>query len=143
MQPIKFSSIDGPEGQAFISAAERHGRDGRGKGGLHGYMIFLCKEHPAKFVTLLNKVLRAELATPPTRVRRRSARFQDDSFIAIGEAVKHAANVLGRDGKGRDGMTGYFRSLARRNAALFVRLLITILAAEAAEHNLKANRRPM
>jgi hypothetical protein len=129
---LKFSHFDGPDGEALIKAAERLGRDGRGKGGLRGYMIFLGKEHPANFVTLLNGLLRAELGKEPKRVRR-TARSQNDSSIAIGEAVKYAANALGRDGKGRDGITGYLASLMYRLPPLIVRLLGTIFQAAVIE----------
>jgi hypothetical protein len=102
-------------------------------------MIFLGKEHPANFVTLLNRLLRAELGKWPKRVRR-TARSQNDSSIAIGEAVRYAANVLGRDGKGRDGMTGYLASLMYRRPPLIVRLLGTILQAAVIEQ--KSQRGP-
>lgn len=137
--PLKFSRAKGPDGDALIDAAERHGSDGRGKGGLRGYMIFFGKKHPANFVTLLNKLLRAELADPPKRVRK-TARSQNNSGITIGEAVKYAANSIGRDGKGRDGMTGYLASLMYERPPLIVRLLGTILQSAVAEHKLQSKR---
>jgi hypothetical protein len=131
--PLNFCRIGTPGSEAIISAAEHLGSDGKGKGGLRGYMIFLGKEHPARFMTLLNKVLRTELAKRPTRVGR-TVHSQNDS-IAIREAITYAAKALGRDGKGRDEMTGYLMSLMSRNPSQFVRLLGTIVGAEVAEHN--------
>jgi hypothetical protein len=46
------------------------------------------------------------------------------------EAILEAAKQLGSDGKGRDGVSGYLRSLARKHPARFAALLVKVLEFE-------------
>jgi hypothetical protein len=120
--------------EAVIRVAERFGRDGRGRDGLRGYMVFLAREHPAQFVTWLNKAVRAGLPKKPARRKRaRDGLISHDRQIAIGDALISAAERLGIDGKGRGGIVGYFRSLARARLRQFMRLLSLVLEIQEAE----------
>ena len=122
---------------AVLAAAVHLGSDGRGRGGLRGYMISLGREHPEALLKLLNKVLKAELANKPTSATKTPSEKND---MAIVEAIRGAARALGRDGRGRHGMSGYLMSLMSRKPEIIVKLLRTILNAEAAE--LKAQSKP-
>jgi len=43
------------------------------------------------------------------------------------DAIIRAAELTGSDGKGKDGLVGYFLFLARRHRAAFIRLLAKVL----------------
>jgi hypothetical protein len=45
------------------TAAKRHGRDGKGSGGLDGYFEFLAAKHPKVFAGLLGRLLPVHLKT--------------------------------------------------------------------------------
>ena len=47
--------------EAILAAAERTGRDGKGKDGLMGYCSFLATQEPKAFAQLLGKVLPMQL----------------------------------------------------------------------------------
>ncbi|OJU12266.1 MAG: hypothetical protein BGN85_09435 [Alphaproteobacteria bacterium 64-11] len=46
---------------AIIKAADAEGENGKGKGGLTGYLCFLARKHPASFAVLLGKVLPTQI----------------------------------------------------------------------------------
>lgn len=41
----------------IVQAAENHGSDGKGKGGLVGYLEFVAAKHPKAFVSLLGRLM--------------------------------------------------------------------------------------
>ena len=66
--------------EAIIKAAEQVGSDGRGKGSLTGYCVFLAKSEPKAFAALLGRVLPMQLTGPdgedgePTAIEMRIVR---------------------------------------------------------------------
>ncbi len=48
--------------ESILMAAERLGEDGRGKGGLVGYMCCVAKNQPRAFVRLVCRILKTEKA---------------------------------------------------------------------------------
>jgi hypothetical protein len=128
---LKASRVNLRHSDLLISSAERHGSDGRGRGGLTGYMMFLGRERPAQFARLLYKVLNAMV--PRKRARRSAAgsAAQDNHFLA--EAVLAAAERLGSDNRGKDGATGYCTFLATNRPKQFARLFGPLMMIQEAE----------
>jgi hypothetical protein len=51
--------------EAILAAAKLRGEDGRGKGGLTGYCLWLARKQPKSFAALLGRVLPMQLTTDP------------------------------------------------------------------------------
>lgn len=51
--------------EAILEAAKLRGENGKGKGGLTGYCLFLARKQPKAFATLLGRVLPMQLTTDP------------------------------------------------------------------------------
>lgn len=49
---------------AILAAAEAHGEDGQGAGGLHGYLVRIAQTEPVAFCALLRAVLPKEDESP-------------------------------------------------------------------------------
>ena len=49
--------------EALLIAAAESGQDGKGKGGLVGYLLWLSRSQPASFANLLGKVLPMQIAS--------------------------------------------------------------------------------
>jgi hypothetical protein len=52
--------------EAIVAAANEVGRDGKGTGGMQGYMEFLAEEHPRTFGMLLLAVMRTQVTVERT-----------------------------------------------------------------------------
>jgi len=66
--------------EAIIKAAEQVGSDGQGKGSLVGYCVFLARNQPKAFASLLGRVLPLQVTGPdgedgePTAIEMRIVR---------------------------------------------------------------------
>jgi hypothetical protein len=139
--------------KAVMNAALSLGSDGRGKGGVGGYMVAMASKHPKRFAPLLEVALQLK-----NRERRgREALLSDDQALArikkmtpneivmeYGidlveprlddgppnsatdwlEAIIDAARSHGSNGRGRDGVEGYIRTLAQIGCKTFDRWVI-------------------
>jgi hypothetical protein len=133
--------------EAVVNAARSLGSDGRGKGGVGGYMIAMASKHPKRFARLLEMAL--QLGNSAWRGgeavlsdEQAVARIEKMSFDAIVmeyvihlvvpplddppssatdlvEAIIDAARRHGSNGRGKDGVEGYIRMLARMGCSTF------------------------
>jgi len=115
----------------WVPSAERLGSDGRGRGGLIGYMMFLGRERPAQFARLLYKVFNAMVPRKRSRTPAAGSAAQDNNFLA--EALLAAAERLGSDNRGKDGAVGYLTFLATNRPKQFVRLFGPLMMIQEAE----------
>jgi hypothetical protein len=65
----------------IVDAAAAHGSDGKGSGGLTGYLFFLAQKHPKCFASLLGKML-------PLQVNGATALVGQISIVSV-PAGKH------------------------------------------------------
>jgi hypothetical protein len=61
--------------------------------------------------------------TPPNAGKGRAKGAQNKVTTALKEAILKAAEKVGEDGKGKDGLTGYLVMLARKERKAFAGLL--------------------
>ena len=78
--------------EAIVQAAENHGRDGKGKDGLTGYLTKLAAEEPRAFASLLGRIV-------PTQIEAEVDTKQDplrqllDNIAANGRRITDKTSV--------------------------------------------------
>jgi hypothetical protein len=128
LRPLSFSRLTNQNADAVIDTAARLGSDGRGKNGLRGYMLYLARDHLVQFIALLGKMTRAELSSQTSRRPRANNNvWTGPRQSTITDAIFDATERLGSDGRGRGGTVGYFRSIASRRPAQFMKILSLLL----------------
>jgi len=116
----------------LVATAERIGSDGRGRSGLFGFVKVLARDRPTVFTTLFYKV---------HMPRKRSTKALLGGYHAVlQEATLKAAEQIGRNGRGRNGLRGYFLSLGARYPKSFVKMLHLLLDIETEEQRTAADQ---
>jgi hypothetical protein len=138
--------------EAVVKAVLALGSNGRGKGGVRGYMLALASQYPERFAPLLEKALQREhsawsgeqaVLTDEQLMARIEKMSVDEivvehvihlvvpplpdppsSAIDLLEAIIDAAKRHGSNGRGKDGVAGYIRMLAEIECKTFDKWII-------------------
>jgi hypothetical protein len=124
--------------EAFIEAAASIGGDGKGKNALSGYFKRLARDHPRQMISFIGKILQSRTPLIPEKQKtddelmsgvdldKLSPQETTDLYFellalplssekgnTVAEMIIEAAVLIGEDGKGKNGLAGYFKRLAR------------------------------
>ena len=92
----------------IIDAAAAHGSDGRGAGGLTGYLFFLAGKHPKAFSSLLGKMLPLQVNSHSTSLVGQvnivsvptGQHFNPDEINRLAQTIEHEPGGSGGDEPG-------------------------------------------
>jgi len=135
---------------AIVEATSLVGEDGKGKSGRTGYFKRLALRDPKAMAQLLGKALRWPTQSPdqqstaahkwtqeelnklsPEEINqlyfkmvRESSEFERNT---LAQAIVEGAALVGEDGRGKNGLAGYFKRLTRRHPQAVGNLLGRVL----------------
>ena len=92
----------------IVDAAAAHGSDGRGAGGLTGYLFFLAGKHPKAFSSLLGKMLPLQVNSHSTSLVGQvnivsvpaGQHFNPDEIGRLAQTIEHEPGGSGGDEPG-------------------------------------------
>ena len=136
--------------EAALLAAARCGFNGRGKGGLIGYLQRLCQSYPQNFVVFWYVIQKAEIRAERLALKKAdgiadvdsadnapsanklysNTIFDSASAVSLGRLVVMASAKVGSNGNGQLGATGYLYMLGVRYRPIAIRFLCNFLQKE-------------